>query len=60
MDQIKERVKSVIRDKGNLAVGDCKEVFGYGRTAGIPVLEYLDSIGFTRRQGNERVLTGEN
>jgi selenocysteine-specific elongation factor len=59
MDQIKERVKSLIRDKGNLAVGDCKEVFGYGRTAGIPVLEYLDSIGFTRRQGNERVLTRE-
>ncbi|MBW2089926.1 MAG: SelB C-terminal domain-containing protein [Deltaproteobacteria bacterium] len=60
MDQIKERVRSLIRKKGNLAIEDCKEVLGYGRTVGIPVLEYLDSIGFTRRQGNERVLRSDS
>ncbi|MBW2345426.1 MAG: selenocysteine-specific translation elongation factor [Deltaproteobacteria bacterium] len=56
MEQIKERVRQVIKKNGRLTIGDCKEVMGYGRTVGVPVLEYLDSIGFTRRQGNERVL----
>ncbi len=56
MEQIKERVRHVIKKNGRLTIGDCKEVLGYGRTVGVPVFEYLDSIGFTRRQGNERVL----
>jgi selenocysteine-specific elongation factor len=56
MEQIKDRVKKIIEKNGKLAVGDCKEVLGYGRTVGLSVFEYLDSIEFTRRQGNERVL----
>lgn len=60
MELIKERVMKVIKKNGRLTIGDCKEVLGYGRTVGIPVFEYLDSIGFTRRQGNERVLKAED
>ncbi|MBU0735968.1 MAG: SelB C-terminal domain-containing protein [Proteobacteria bacterium] len=56
MAQIKERVRQVIEKNGRLTLGDCKKVMGYGRTVGVPVFEYLDSIGFTRRQGDERVL----
>lgn len=56
MEQIKMRAKAVIKRNGVLAIGDCKEVLGYGRTVGIPVFEYLDSIGFTRRQGDTRTL----
>ncbi len=56
MAKIKERVAQVIRKNGSLTVGDCKEVLGYGRTVGVPVLEYLDAIGFTRREGDSRVL----
>ena len=56
MEQIKERVKRVIEKNGKLAIGDCKDVLGYGRTVGFSVFDYLDSIGFTRRQGDERVL----
>jgi hypothetical protein len=40
-------------------VADSKETLGYGRTVGVPVLEYLDAIGFTCRQENERVLKKE-
>jgi len=56
VEQIKERVRAVIGSKGDLTVGDCKEVLGYGRTVGVPVFEYLDTIGFTHRQGDVRVL----
>jgi len=56
MAKIKERVTQVIRKNGSLTVGDCKEVLGYGRTVGVPVFEYLDAVGFTRREGDNRVL----
>lgn len=56
MEKIKMRVKAVIRRNGVFAIGDCKEAMGYGRMVGIPVLEYLDSIEFTYRQGDVRLL----
>jgi selenocysteine-specific elongation factor len=56
MEQIKDRVRKVIMQKGRLTLADSKEILGYGRTVGVPVLEYLDAIGFTCRQENERVL----
>jgi selenocysteine-specific elongation factor len=37
-----------------LTVGDFKERFGLTRKWAIPLLEHLDSVGFTRRVGNER------
>lgn len=56
MEEIKSRVKEVIMRKGVFTIPDCKEVMGYGRTVGVPVLEYLDSIGFTRREEDTRTL----
>ncbi len=56
MEQIKIRVKAVIKRNSVLTIGDCKDVLGYGRTVGVPVFEYLDSIGFTRREGDTRRL----
>lgn len=56
LERIKEKVKQVITQKGCLTLSDSKDILGYGRTVGVPLLEYLDSIGFTRRQGDERVL----
>ena len=56
MERIKQRVASVIRQNGVLTIKDCNRVLGYGRTVGVPVFEYLDSIGFTERRGDVRVL----
>lgn len=56
MDQIKERVRGRIEEHGSMTPRDCSEVLGYGRMIGLPVLEYLDSVGFTIREGNERFL----
>ena len=56
MEEIKEKTSNLIKGKGSIGIGDCKEIMGYGRTVGVPVLEYLDSIGFTRRDGDKRTL----
>ena len=56
MKQIKEKIKHVIIKKGCLTLADSKDILGYGRSGGVPLLEYLDEIGFTRRDGDGRVL----
>jgi selenocysteine-specific elongation factor len=58
MDQIKERVREQIEKHGSMTPRDCGDVLGYGRMIGLPILEYLDSVGFTVREGNERFLKG--
>ena len=56
VERIKERVKAVILKKGIFRLPDIPETLGYGRLIGVTVLEYLDSIGFTQRLENGRVL----
>jgi selenocysteine-specific elongation factor len=56
MDEIKERVRSHIEEKGDLKIADCKRILGYGRTVGVHVFDYLDSVGFTEREGESRIL----
>lgn len=56
MEEIKERVGGVIGKKGSLTIADGKDILGYGRTMAISVLEHLDMIRFTRRDGDARVL----
>ncbi|PXF55204.1 MAG: hypothetical protein C4B57_04045 [Deltaproteobacteria bacterium] len=43
-------------EKGDLTLHDSKEILGFGRTGGVPVLEHFDTIGFTMRTGDVRVL----
>lgn len=57
--EIKRKISRRIREKGFLDLSDSKEILGYGRTVGIPVLEYLDDVGFTTRKGNTRILNGD-
>jgi len=56
MEEIKRRVRSHIEKQGKLEIADCAEVFGYGRNVGIPVLDYLDAVGFTLWDGERRTL----
>jgi len=60
MKEIGERVRALILRKGSLSIKDSLEILGYGRSRGVPVLDYLDSIGLTCRVGNVRVLKSEN
>lgn len=57
--EIKRKISRRIREKGFFDLSNSKEILGYGRTVGIPVLEYLDDVGFTTRNGNTRILNGD-
>jgi len=56
LEEIKERVRTAIVNKGSITIKDSKEILGYGRWGGVPVFDYLDKIGFTVRLDSERVL----
>ncbi|ROQ93201.1 selenocysteine-specific translation elongation factor [Desulfosoma caldarium] len=59
LEQIKERVRDKILRDGSLTIADCSQLFGFGRTRGISILDYLDSIGMTMRVGDRRVLSDQ-
>jgi selenocysteine-specific elongation factor len=56
LELAKKRIRDWIAEHGRLIPADCNPVLGCGRNLGLPVLEHLDSVGFTVRRGNERVL----
>jgi selenocysteine-specific elongation factor len=56
VEEIKTRVGQYIRRNGHVSVADSQDILGYGRTMAVPVFEYLDAVGFTRRTGDVRVL----
>ncbi len=58
IEEIKARVCRWIAQNGTMRAADCPDVLGYGRTVGVPILEYLDEVGLTERRGNERILKG--
>jgi len=49
----KKKVRDRVNEKGVMYLRDCKEVFGFSRTIGLAVLEYLDRVGFTSTRGEE-------
>jgi selenocysteine-specific elongation factor len=42
--------------QGTMTVKDFRDRSGIGRNVAIDVLEFFDGKGFTRRQGNERIV----
>jgi selenocysteine-specific elongation factor len=56
LEEIKKRVARAIHEKGFVSLRDCKELFGYGRSGGAHVLDYLNQIGFTERRGDRHFL----
>ena len=56
MDTIKQRVQRRIENHGTVCLSDSQDILGYGRTMAVPVFEYLDSVGFTCREGEGRIL----
>ncbi|MBN1164510.1 MAG: selenocysteine-specific translation elongation factor [Candidatus Krumholzibacteriota bacterium] len=50
-----ERTTALLREKGSLNVTDFKEAFDISRKYAVPLLEYLDSEGLTKRRGDARV-----
>ncbi len=60
LEEIKRRVAHAIHEKGFVALGDCKALFGYGRSGGAHVLDYLNQIGFTVRREDKHYLNPDS
>lgn len=56
MEDVKRKVHDHIGKKGQIALKDSREVFGLGRPQTQPIFDYLDSIRFTMRVGDYRIL----
>jgi selenocysteine-specific elongation factor len=53
---VQDKIRAHCAAKGSLSPADVKALVGATRKYAIPLLEHLDQIGFTRRQGDVRVL----
>jgi len=56
LDQMQAAITDFIATNGDATAGQLRERLGTSRRVIIPVLEYFDRKGVTRRIGDERVL----
>ena len=54
-EEIRRSVVKLIDDRGKIDVAGLRDHFGSSRKYCLPILEYLDSAGITRRVGDFRV-----
>lgn len=52
---LRARVEAWLSAQGRLSTSDFKELSGLTRRTAIPMLEWFDSAGITRREGDDRV-----
>ena len=55
-DQLLDKAKNCLLQHGRASAADLKEAMGISRKYAIPLLECFDSLGITRREGDERIL----
>ena len=53
---LKQTLNVFFETNKSLKVSDLKDLIGVSRKYAIPILEYLDKVQFTYRDGNERKL----
>jgi selenocysteine-specific elongation factor len=56
LKQLQQIIAELYRDKGEIVLGEVRDITGSSRKYILPLLEYLDQIKFTRRTGEKRVL----
>ena len=56
MNETRDKLKEEFAVKGSMTMSDIRQVIDTSRKFAIPLLEYLDSIGFTVRDGDNRKL----
>lgn len=54
--EAKEKIASTIQGAGSIDVGAVRDLLSTTRKFALPLLEYLDQVGFTRRVGDKRIL----
>jgi selenocysteine-specific elongation factor len=53
---MKKLVGEKLKDSKGMTVAEIRDLLGTTRKYAVPLCEYLDRIGFTRREGDLRVL----
>ena len=56
LEELKGLVAGFIKEKGSITVADLRDLVNTSRKYAVPLLEYLDRVHFTRREGDRRVL----
>lgn len=56
IDKVKHSIREYIEKKGEITISELKQLLGTTRKYAVPLAEYLDSIKFTKRIGDKRVL----
>ena len=51
-----DKISAYITEKGEITVGDVRDMLGTSRKYALAFMEYLDQRRITRRVGDERVL----
>lgn len=58
--EVVEEAKQIVRDHiaktGSITVSQFRDITGSSRKYALPVMEYFDTVKFTRRRGDERIL----
>ena len=58
VSRFEHAVRTRLADGASASASELKDAMGVSRKYAIPLLEYFDDKGITRRSGDERVLTG--
>ncbi|NOZ61826.1 MAG: hypothetical protein GXO74_09100, partial [Calditrichaeota bacterium] len=57
--EAQEKLKQFFNDHDQITVGEFRQIVNTSRKYALPLLNYFDSVGFTVRQQEFRVLNGE-
>ena len=60
VNEFAQGVLDLTSDGAMLQVAELRDRMGCGRNVLVEVLEYFDSLGFTRRTGNSRIVLDRN
>jgi selenocysteine-specific elongation factor len=55
-EKIVEEITGFLKKNGEISIQDINALFGFSRKYTIPLMQYLDIKGVTRREGNVRIL----
>ena len=58
-EDIKGTIICFLRDMGQISIQDVNTLFGFSRKYTLPLLNYLDREGITRREGDVRILASK-
>ena len=53
---IEDKIVNYLKDNGEITLGQARDLMETSRKYAMPIMEYLDQINVTRREGNIRVL----